>query len=329
MTVGVIITVYNLEQFSAEAINSVLNQSLKPERIVVINDGSTDGSQQILQQFGTKIEIINHVENQGVLPSVIEGIRLLNTDVISLLDGDDVWEGTKLQEIRACFHTDENVMMVLHNFLRINAAGDLLSGMDKTQINLSRIERQPHSVQDELLKESILSYRGVWLGSALSFRKSFLNIDLFEKWSLGIWGHELSHQDQPLAAFLIATNKKKYIQHLPKALFRYRIFGENSSGSSATLAKALKTLKRSRATLLRTHTLVREMEHRKPSLKRQEYLLKEIDYLEALYRRNTIRAFVFFVVLFFQFWTKQERIKESVRFLGVFILGPSRFLKVK
>jgi glycosyltransferase involved in cell wall biosynthesis len=327
MTVGVIITVYNLEHYAAEAIRSVLNQTLKPDRVLVINDGSTDSSQQVIKQF-ENIEVINYEQNRGVLPSVIEGIRLLDTDIIALLDGDDVWTVTKLSEIHTTFQ-EADTMMVLHNFTRMDATGALLPGIDVTQKNLGRIEQQPIRNQDELIKESILSYRGVWLGSALSFRKSFLDVNSFEHWSMKIWGHELSHQDQPLAAYLIVSNPEKKIRYIPKALFNYRIFGENSSGSSATLVKALKTLQRSKATLLRTHALVKKMEGRVQPLKRQELKLKEVIYLEALYQRKMLNALSLFTTLFLQFWNSPEKAKELVRFFGVFILGPSRFLRLK
>jgi glycosyltransferase involved in cell wall biosynthesis len=327
MTVGVIITVYNLENYVADAIRSALSQSLKPERIVVINDGSSDNSLQVIRQF-ENVEIINNEQNSGVLPSIIEGIRILDTDIIALLDGDDVWAESKLAEIHATFQEADS-MMVLHNYKRIDATGNPLPGMDVTQKNLMRIEQQSIADRDEFIKESILSYRGVWLGSALSFRKSFLNVDSFEEWSLKIWGHELSHQDQPLAAYLIATNPDKKIRFVAKELFSYRIFGDNSSGSSATLAKALKTLQRSKATLLRTYALVKRMDGRTRSLKRQELKLKEVDYLEGLYHRKMPRALSLFIELFFQFWNFSEKTKELVRFFGVLVLGPSRFLRLK
>jgi len=329
MTIGVIVTVYNLERYVAEALTSVLNQTLKPDRIVVINDASADNSLQIIKQFSPHVEIVNHTQNQGVLPSVIEAVKMLATDVVALLDGDDVWEVDKLAEIQAAFLANETNMMVLHNYIRVNSTGQLLPGEDVTQKNLFRINQYPVHEHDELLKESILSYRGVWLGSALSFKRSLLNVDLFEQWSLKIWGHELSHQDQPLAAYLIATNSLAKIHFINRELFRYRIFGDNSSGSSDTLPKALRTLQRSKATIIRTHALVAQMPDRAESLERQNSKLKELAYLETLYLQNRRAAIRLFGELFFKSWTMRERSREIIRLCGVLILGPTQFLKLK
>lgn len=329
MTIGVIVTVYNLERYVAEALTSVLNQTLKPDRIIVINDASTDNSLPIIKQFAPHVEIVNHTQNEGVLPSVIEAVKMLTTDVVALLDGDDVWEVDKLAEIQSAFLANATNMMVLHNYIRVNSSGELLPGLDITQKNLLRIIQYPVHEHDELLKESILSYRGVWLGSALSFKRSLLNVDLFEQWSLKIWGHELSHQDQPLAAYLINNNPNDRIRYLHRELFRYRIYGENSSGNSTTLPKALRTLQRSKATLMRTHAMVKQIDYRFQSLQRQEMKLKEIMYLEALYQKQWFTAFKLFFSLFCRFWNRMDQVKEISRFGGVLMLGPTRFLKLK
>lgn len=330
MTIGVIITVFNLERFVAEALTSVLNQTRKADRIIVVNDGSSDNSQQIIEKFLPHVEIITNSTNQGVLPSVLKAVKHLNTEVVALLDGDDVWEPEKLEWLSTQFETYSDAMMVLHTYQRIDASGTLLPGHDITQINLNRIEELKFRYnQDELLKESILSYRGVWLGSALSFRKSCLDIEAFENWSLSIWGHELSHQDQPLAAYLIASNSDWKIKYIHKNLFRYRIFGSNSSGSSQTLPQALRTLQRSKATLLRTNALVKQMNNRFESIRRQDLKLLEVVYLEALYNRRFSKSLGCFAKLFTKLWSMRERLKEIVRFFGVWILGPSRFLKLK
>lgn len=330
MTVGVIVTVYNLEQYVKEALMSVVNQHLKPDRTIVIDDGSTDNSREVIQEFRTIFELVTNPVNQGVLPSVITGIKMLDTDVVALLDGDDVWEPNKLFDVMDTFNKDDSIMMVLHNFKRINKDGVLIPGVDITQRNLDRINKLSEKMdQDELLKDSILSYRGVWLGSALSFKRSTLNVEEFEHWSLNFWGHEYSHQDQPLAAYLIANNPKDRIRYIHQELFRYRIYGENSSGSSTTLPKALKTLQRSKATLIRTHSIVKQLGNRQDSLQRQEMKLLEVTYLEALYNNHWATAFKLFVSLFYEFWTMKDRIKEIGRFGGVLILGPTRFLKLK
>jgi len=112
-------------------------------------------------------------------------------------------------------------------------------------------------------------------------------------------------------------------------LFDYRIFGENTSGSSGSVSKALKTLARSRATIVRTYSIVSQMPNRLPELERQAHKLLEIDYLESLYQRKYSVATGIFFKLLGGFWNGRSRLKEFVRFAGVIVLGPDRFLKHK
>jgi glycosyltransferase involved in cell wall biosynthesis len=324
-------TVYNLEAFVAEAIESVLKQSVRPDRFVVVNDGSSDKSLEVMMGYSRDITIIDNKKNVGVLQSVLEAIEKLDTDIVALIDGDDRWDREKLSNVRDVFASDDHVMFSTHSFRRIDRNGNLLAGDDITLTNLDRIKRKAAGNMEEmdlLLKESILSYKGVWLGSALSFRRNCFDIKSFRKFSESIWGHDLSHQDQPIAYYMILANPDGRIRYIDKVLFDYRIFGENSSGSSASPARALRTLSRSKATLLRTKDLVEKMP-RKHELRRQIGKIREIDYLENLYKKNYRLAAGNFVELFFSFWNWRERTKETVRFVGVLIFGPDRFLKYK
>lgn len=331
MTVGVIITVFNLEKYVAEAIESVLAQSLLPAKIIVVNDGSVDNSKKIIESYKDRVELLNHEKNQGVLPSIISAMKKLDTDIFAFLDGDDRWHTDKLKSIMQPFDRDEKAMLVTHSYRIINAAGEIERVRDSTLRNLARIENLNGTIEqtDQELKNSILSYKGVWLGSAFSIRKKFLDQAAFENWSLSLWGHSLSHQDQPLAAFLILTNPDGRIIHLPEKLFYYRIFGENSSGSSATLERALRTLGRSKATLIRTHDAVLAMKNRPNELKAQKNKLREVEYLEFLYTRKLGKAFSRFLSLFFSHWNVRGKIKESLRLVGVVALGTNRLLKYK
>lgn len=330
MTVGVIITVYNLEHFVARAIESVLRQSHQPDRIVVINDGSTDGSWEIIRRY-SDITIIDNTNNRGVLPSIIEGLRVLDTDIVAFLDGDDVWHRDKLKRVLEEFDAYPDAMMVTHSYRWIDAIGKPLDVQDETHRNLARIVKacgDDRRKMDVMLKKSVLSYAGVWLGSAFAIRRSTLDLEAFVDWSESIEGHHLSHQDQPLAAWLIRENPSAMLMYIHEKLFDYRVFGANTSGNTKTLDKALFTIARSRATVARTHNLVNSMA-RPEELAIQEYKIRELDYLTALYTGKRIVAFKLFLDLLKNFWKKHHILKESKRFGVVVSLGPRNFFRIK
>ncbi len=89
--VSVIVPVYNVEKFLERCLESIINQTLKDIEIICVNDGSTDKSEQILEEFKTKdnrIIIINQ-ENAGVSAARNKGIDIATGEYIGFVDSDD------------------------------------------------------------------------------------------------------------------------------------------------------------------------------------------------------------------------------------------------
>lgn len=93
--VSVIIPVYNAQSFIARAVNSVLRQTLRAAEIIVVNDGSTDGTLAALAPFGGRIRVINTL-NRGVSSARNTGFRASTAGLIAYLDADDEWHEDKL-----------------------------------------------------------------------------------------------------------------------------------------------------------------------------------------------------------------------------------------
>lgn len=112
--VSVVIPTHNRENRLPAAIRSVLDQSLRPSEIIVIDDGSTDGTLALMERFPGVLYI--QQENQGVSLARNHGIRVAKHEWIAFLDSDDEWLPGKLAkqwealerqpQFRFC-HTDE------------------------------------------------------------------------------------------------------------------------------------------------------------------------------------------------------------------------------
>ncbi len=102
-TLSVIIPLYNKEREIGDTLRSVLAQTLQPTEIVVVNDGSTDGSAAIVREIAAHAPLVRLVEqpNAGECAARNRAIAESTGDYIALLDADDQWRPHFLEEIAA------------------------------------------------------------------------------------------------------------------------------------------------------------------------------------------------------------------------------------
>ena len=126
MKISVIIPTYNRKKYIKRAIDSVIHQSYKPFEIIVIDDGSTDGTYELIKQSYSSSQIsLKKQKNNGVSSARNKGIKLANGDWIAFLDSDDEWFKNKLElqvrEIKKSktfiCHTNE---IWIRNGIRVN-----------------------------------------------------------------------------------------------------------------------------------------------------------------------------------------------------------------
>ncbi len=110
-TVSVIIPTYNNGRFIADAIQSVLQQTFNIHEIVVVDDGSTDKTEDIVRSFGDKVRYIKQ-HNAGVSAARNTGIENTTGEIIAFLDADDIWLSEKIEKQVAKFAEDEQVGLV-------------------------------------------------------------------------------------------------------------------------------------------------------------------------------------------------------------------------
>lgn len=103
ITISVVVPLYNKERAVVDTIHSVLNQTIVPYELIIVDDGSTDNSLKVVHSFVNSfthsivIKVI-HKKNGGVSSARNRGIKEAKGDYIALLDGDDLWEPTFLEE---------------------------------------------------------------------------------------------------------------------------------------------------------------------------------------------------------------------------------------
>ena len=113
-TISIIIPVYNVENYVSETLDSVKNQTSLPDEVIVINDGSTDNSFNIIKNYSDlKCFKVFETKNQGLGLTRNYGISLAKSDYIYFLDSDDIIENNFIYEMRKLINQYKNPDIIL------------------------------------------------------------------------------------------------------------------------------------------------------------------------------------------------------------------------
>ncbi len=164
--VSVIIPVYNSELYLEESIQSVLAQTYQPLEILIINDGSTDGSESVAMKFAQQT-IYLYQSNQGAAAARNRGIKKSSGEFLAFLDADDLWESDKIAKQMDILEQEADLDMVFGNVFQF-------------------ISEDTKSVSRARLDEADQILPGYVPGTILIRKKAFLKVGLFSTaWKVG------------------------------------------------------------------------------------------------------------------------------------------------
>lgn len=230
--VSVLVTSHNYREYIAEAIDSALGQGQPPDEIVILDDGSTDGSADFIRQrYRDEPRVKLHERpNRGQLASFVEGVRLASGDIMAFLDADDRWMPDYLEKVTAIYAERPRIDFVYTDLVFFgNRAGRFLQDGRSGEVGLSIL---------------LGAYSTEWQGSttsALSLRReaalTVLDIPshFFARWK--------SRADDWLVFGSDILGVRKYC--LAEPLVQYRAHGNNAwlDGPSDRVATFLHWLK--------------------------------------------------------------------------------------
>jgi glycosyltransferase involved in cell wall biosynthesis len=121
--ISVVMANYNGERYIREAISSVVNQDYDDYEFIVVDDGSVDGSRDIIAHFHNqhpdKVKPIYHEDNLGQGMAFNHGIAASAGDIACFLDSDDLWFPSKLSNVSEALSRSQGVAVHQHNLLCI------------------------------------------------------------------------------------------------------------------------------------------------------------------------------------------------------------------
>ncbi len=122
MHVSVVIPLYNARDVIGETIETVLAQLWRDHDIVVVDDGSTDGSGEIARAFGCPVRYIRQ-ENRGVAAARNRGVAESQGDCVALLDHDDLWNPAKMAKQVSVLEARPEVGMAITDVVHTDREG--------------------------------------------------------------------------------------------------------------------------------------------------------------------------------------------------------------
>ncbi|MBI1171375.1 glycosyltransferase [bacterium] len=121
-SVSVILNNYNYGAYLGHAIQSVLDQTSAPAEVIVVDDGSTDNSREVIAAFGDRIIPVLQ-DNAGQAAAINAGVERSTGEVLSFLDADDWWVPDKVATIGAAFAGNPDAGLVYHRLQPIRSDG--------------------------------------------------------------------------------------------------------------------------------------------------------------------------------------------------------------
>ena len=258
--------------------------------------------------------------------ATVLGLENSTGELVFFLDGDDMWEPSKLSTVVERFRGDHRLALVTHDLKFIDSSGHLLDQKSRPEEVMATV---PSSREDAITRDGILLHSDyVWLGSAYAVRRSLSNLEGFCTFAKVLSDPFNTYQDWPLA-FWVACQPQVSFGYVNLKLFRYRLHGANHSGDATSVAKAVRNFRRSRNTLQAINKIAVRfaVDTRVQRVTRQKLGL--YSYLVELYAGNRWRAAKGFLANLPNLITGTASFwKETARFVGVQIFGVERFISL-
>jgi len=213
-TVSVVIPLYNHEQYIEAAIKSVLSQTIAPVEIIVIDDGSSDHSMEIVQRLcEDHPEIISWSwSNQGAHHTLNAGILRATGDFVAILNSDDIYQPERLAACLAVMQSDPSVDAVATGVSFLDAQGQCMP--NPWYENALAFFKREGDVALSLFHANFL----------VTTSNLFIKRSIFE--SLGLFSPLRYTHD--LEFFLRLTLAKKKLHFLDRPLINYRLHDKNT-----------------------------------------------------------------------------------------------------
>lgn len=219
MTITVIIPVYNAEPFIRGCVESVLAQSRPADEIIVVDDGSTDGTPGILDEFRDRVTVLDQ-ENAGRSAARNRAIKVAQGDYVAFLDADDVFLPSHLATLAATARRTE--CEIIHTDIELPYLTEHETRMARQRRAANRpfdqFYRFQIAIQAAMIKREWFIDRDLWFPDELEIAE-----DAFFFWTAILCGARLAFVPQAGTRIGIheANTTRDHVKSYNKALLAY------------------------------------------------------------------------------------------------------------
>lgn len=171
MKTTVIIATYNGEKFLLEQLESIRRQTIKPNEVLIYDDGSTDSTINLVEEYIKKYNLQNWIFkkndiNLGYENNFKKLMYDASNDIIFFCDQDDIWNENKIEKVNDFFEKNLNIEVVCTDSEFIDGDGNSISN--------SGFYRMKHDNSIEMITNSKKNYHRLYSGCSMAVKKSFL-----------------------------------------------------------------------------------------------------------------------------------------------------------
>ena len=195
--VTVVMAAYNAAEHIVEAIDSVLNQSFRDFELLVVDDGSTDGTPDILRSYGDRIRVHTQLNSGSPAAARNSGIRHANSKYVAFFDADDVMERDQLLNSSTVLERAPDVCLCFSNFQPFGDVADrrpwfqrehvarLMAGVPTTVV-IEPLHTCDRPIFDELIQSNYVHTSTVMIRRDILLEHHMFDESLFsgEDWDL-------------------------------------------------------------------------------------------------------------------------------------------------
>lgn len=180
--VSIIVCVYNSSKFLEYSLKGIIDQTFHNYELIIVNDGSTDGSEIIIEKFlNEDVILINHQKNLGLIQSIRDGIRISRGEYISKIDSDDIPQNDLIK----------SQVEILDNYPSVGIVGVGFENIDEfgNQLSLTKRSFDNSIIQWDLMFGSPITHSGVMfrkdilINNSLDYREEFIHSEDYDLWS--------------------------------------------------------------------------------------------------------------------------------------------------